>query len=55
MANQQYLFWAMAGALTLLITFVSVMVGKSQTPRKGVLTFIGLFVVLALLTLYVIY
>ncbi|MDL4914077.1 MAG: hypothetical protein QRY16_09900 [Enterobacterales bacterium endosymbiont of Blomia tropicalis] len=46
MANQQYLFWVMAGALTLLFLVVSVFVGMSHTRKHGFLTFGIMFAVL---------
>ncbi|MBE5252899.1 hypothetical protein [Mixta mediterraneensis] len=46
MANQQYLFWVMAGALTLLFLVVSVFVGMSRTRKHGFLTFGIMFAVL---------
>lgn len=54
MTNQHYLFWVITGAIILLITFFSLAVGKIQTPKKGLLTFAGLFIVLVVLALYVV-
>lgn len=46
MANQQYLFWVMAGALTLLFLVVSVFVGMSRTAKHGYITFSIMFAIL---------
>lgn len=46
MANQQYLFWVMAGALTLLFLVVSVFVGLSRTAKHGYTTFGIMFAIL---------
>jgi len=46
MANQQYLFWVMAGALTLLFLVVSVFVGMSRTAKHGYITFGIMFAIL---------
>ncbi|HAI07379.1 hypothetical protein CBI35_07275 [Pantoea sp. AV62] len=46
MANTQYLFWVMAGALTLLFIVVSAFVGLSRGAKQGYITFAVLFVIM---------
>jgi|GEM_PF-425703 len=53
MANTQYLFWVMVGALTLLFVVISAFVGLSRGTKSGVVTFAGLFVILLLGALYI--
>ncbi|WP_203583866.1 hypothetical protein [Pantoea agglomerans] len=53
MANTQYLFWVMVGALTLLFIVVSAFVGLSRGSKQGFITFAVLFVVMLVGALYV--
>ncbi|WP_313655669.1 hypothetical protein [Pantoea sp.] len=53
MANTQYLFWVMAGALTLLFVVVSAFVGLSKGRRQGVITFVVLFIFMLAGALYI--
>lgn len=46
MANTQYLFWVMAGALTLLFVVIAAFVGLSKGSRQGVVTFAVLFTIM---------
>lgn len=53
MANTQYLFWVMFGALALLFVVVSTFVGMSRTARQGFITLAVLWVILAAGALYI--
>jgi hypothetical protein len=53
MANTQYLFWVMAGALTLLFIVIAAFVGLSKGTRPGVITFAVLFILMLVGALYI--
>jgi len=53
MANTQYLFWVMTGALTLLFIVVSAFVGLSRGAKQGFITFAVLFVIMLAGAFYV--
>lgn len=53
MANTQYLFWVMAGALTLLFVVISAFVGLSRGTKQAFITFAVLFMVMLAGALYV--
>ncbi|WP_197745514.1 hypothetical protein [Pantoea agglomerans] len=53
MANTQYLFWVMAGALTLLFIVIGAFVGLSKGTKKGVITFAVLFIIMLAGALYI--
>jgi len=53
MANTQYLFWVMAGALTLLFIVIAAFVGLSKGSKQGVITFAVLFVIMLAGALYI--
>ncbi|MCW1774664.1 hypothetical protein [Pantoea ananatis] len=53
MANTQYLFWVMFGALALLSVVVSTFVGMSRSARQGFITLAVLWVILAAGALYI--
>lgn len=53
MANTQYLFWVMAGALTLLFIVIAAFVGLSKGTRQGFITFALLLIAMLLGAFYV--
>lgn len=53
MANTQYLFWVMAGALTLLFIVIAAFVGLAKGQRQGGVTFAVLFIIMLLGALYI--
>lgn len=53
MANTQYLFWVMTGALTLLFIVVSAFVGLSRGAKQGFITFAVLFIIMLAGVFYV--
>lgn len=55
MANTQYLFWVMFGALALLFIVISTFVGMSRSAKQGFITLAVLLVILAAGAFYVSY
>lgn len=55
MANTQYLFWVMFGALALLFIVISTFVGMSRNARQGFITLAVLLIILVAGALYVSY
>ncbi|WP_337012693.1 hypothetical protein [Pantoea sp. AS142] len=53
MANTQYLFWVMAGALTLLLIVIAAFVGLSKGNKQGFITFAVLFIIMLAGALYI--
>ncbi|MGG6099651.1 hypothetical protein [Pantoea allii] len=53
MANTQYLFWVMFGALALLFIVISTFVGMSRTAKQGFITLAVLLVLLFAGALYI--